>query len=298
MARARSGTIDRRSEATAPRRPTTTTTTTTDGATESVSLTALQSSAGNRALAGALAPGPAVQRLWDTTAAQKANPTGFASLLAKMQGLTPTIGRSRLDKLAAKTDSAPQLEFILSRINVATAERALAAMSGATLHRFVSLAPNPTAFGTALNDVLRLSIDLAPLFAGPTPATFTSITDLINTTKSNQGLISAKGTEIAFSSVTAVSGDGKADEKTAVKNAVASLDAGTLPGVPHGNRDGDLPGIRRAGGYTEHDVAPPPGVTTRGERRLVVSDAKKFVYYTWNHYGKDGTVLPAFIRIR
>jgi guanyl-specific ribonuclease Sa len=262
---------------------------------EEESLLALQGKAGNKAVTTAIdAP---VQR-WDTGAAEKANPSGFATLLSKMQGLTPTIGRSRLEKLAAKTDDARQLSVILGRIPAGEAERCLAVMDGATLEKFVGLAPGPGPFTKAANEVIQFGIDVKAILAAVTPATFQAVLDSIHTAKSAAGLFSSKGTEIAMSSVAGVTGDGKPDEKAKVKAAVEAFDAGNLPGTPHGNRDGDLPGIRRAGGYTEHDVAPPPGVTDRGERRLVVHTAKQFVYYTWNHYGKDGTVLPAFKRIR
>lgn len=94
------------------------------------------------------------------------------------------------------------------------------------------------------------------------------------------------------------------DEERAVLESLTHLDAGTRPpgmqphgwGRPFRNHGGDLPGAPGTGGYREYDVLPPPGITNRGTRRIVVSDTDRSVYYTWTHYGDTGP--PAFVRIR
>ena len=102
-----------------------------------------------------------------------------------------------------------------------------------------------------------------------------------------------------------------ADEEADVVSAMRYLDAGTTPlwlhpqaggrfGRPYRNlptQNGDtLPGIPGSGGYIEYDVAPPVGVTTRGQRRIVQETANGRLYYTNTHYGDMG--LPSFWRIR
>jgi guanyl-specific ribonuclease Sa len=67
-------------------------------------------------------------------------------------------------------------------------------------------------------------------------------------------------------------------------------------GVPHGNNEGNLPGVPGAGGYKEYYVEPLPGATNSGLKRVVVSDADGSAYYTWTHYGDQGE--PAFVQIR
>ncbi|TAM92486.1 MAG: hypothetical protein EPN43_02385 [Jatrophihabitans sp.] len=65
----------------------------------------------------------------------------------------------------------------------------------------------------------------------------------------------------------------------------------------HKNRDGHLPGAADAGGYKEYYVEKKPGSATyHGNRRLVVHNKSKRVYYSWTHYGDNGS--PAFVRIR
>jgi len=148
-----------------------------------------------------------------------------------------------------------------------------------------------------MDELVKFTIDVKDFLAKNPAATLVDLKAQIASAKNTAGLISSKG-EITYTTIAAVVGDGKKDEKTAVATAVQGLDAGTLLGVPYRNNEGDLPGVRRAGGYTEYDVTPPAGTGDRGRRRLVVHNAKQFVYYTWNHFGNDGTTLPAFVRIR
>jgi hypothetical protein len=66
----------------------------------------------------------------------------------------------------------------------------------------------------------------------------------------------------------------------------------------HRNRDGDLPGDKNVRGvYDEYLVKENIGDSSPGKRRLVVHKAKKWVYYTWTHYG-DGGATPAFARVK
>jgi guanyl-specific ribonuclease Sa len=94
-------------------------------------------------------------------------------------------------------------------------------------------------------------------------------------------------------------------EEAAVLATLRNIDAGTKPagalakrwGVPFKNWSGDLPG---PGGpsspYQEYRVAPPPGTSGAGIRRVVVDPNTGDVYYTWTHYGDTGS--PAFVQIR
>jgi hypothetical protein len=89
-------------------------------------------------------------------------------------------------------------------------------------------------------------------------------------------------------------------EKNAVFDTLAHMDAGTVPtdiranrwGIPFGNREGFLP----AGNYREYTVIPDPATTNRGVRRIVKEIDTEATYYTWTHYGNTGN--PPFVRIR
>ena len=100
-------------------------------------------------------------------------------------------------------------------------------------------------------------------------------------------------------------------EEAAVVDAMNHKDAGTNPlwlhpqsngvfGRPYRNlptMNGDaLPGTLGAGGYLEHDVAPPVGVSTRGPRRILQNTTTGELYYANTHYGDAGQ--PSFWRIR
>ncbi|HEY4334007.1 MAG TPA: ribonuclease domain-containing protein [Ilumatobacteraceae bacterium] len=65
--------------------------------------------------------------------------------------------------------------------------------------------------------------------------------------------------------------------------------------APHNNKNGDLPGVKNAGGYLEHDVRSPTEGGA-GTKRLVTDENSKAVYYTNTHYGSTGK--PAFYLIR
>jgi RHS repeat-associated protein len=95
------------------------------------------------------------------------------------------------------------------------------------------------------------------------------------------------------------------DEESAVLNTAAHIDAGTTPtgslatnwGIPFENAEGHLPGGQfSASPYTEYRVAPPPGTSTAGLRRIVLNNATGEMYYTWTHYGTVGS--PPFVQIR
>lgn len=83
------------------------------------------------------------------------------------------------------------------------------------------------------------------------------------------------------------------------------IDAGTVPqggtrlkwGDRFENRLRDLPGGQyHQSPHREYRVAPPPGTSNAGKRRIVVDGSSGAVYYTWTHYGDSGA--PAFVRIR
>ena len=242
-------------------------------------------------------PENVIQRAWDSIAYETQAPSQYAVLLGKMDGLTPSMGKSRLSKLAALTDSPEQLKTLL-QMGTSNLQSYLNSFDASTLMKLMSMSSGPQPFIKLVNDLIKLKVPIKTYLEENPAATLSDVEAQIASAKSTAGLISANGTEIALTSVAAVVGDGKENEKTAVGAAVAALDEGTLRGSSHGNGEGNLPGVRGAGGYTEYDVTPPIGTSGRGERRLVVHNAKKFIYYTWNHYGKDGTVLPAFKRIR
>ncbi|MCX7748962.1 MAG: ribonuclease [Clostridia bacterium] len=94
------------------------------------------------------------------------------------------------------------------------------------------------------------------------------------------------------------------EEEQAISNTLSHIDAGTRPtgptrrkwGTNFRNNRGDLPGVPGAGGYKEYRVAPAPGTSGAGPRRIVTNTAGDEVYYTWTHYGDSGD--PAFVRIR
>ncbi|HJV17977.1 MAG TPA: ribonuclease domain-containing protein, partial [Bacillales bacterium] len=78
-------------------------------------------------------------------------------------------------------------------------------------------------------------------------------------------------------------------EEKALLNTLSHLDKGIKPtgqigkkwGAPFGNKEGHLP----QGNYREYTVAPPPGSTNRGTRRVVQNTDTGALYYTWTHYG-------------
>jgi guanyl-specific ribonuclease Sa len=240
------------------------------------------------------APESVIQREWDLDAYKKDHESEYAALLAKMEGLTPAIGRSRLEKLASKTDNPEQLSFLL-QMGTLKLEDYLKSFDAATLHNLMRVI-GKTEFFSVVDNLVKFKVDIKDYLAKNPQEKLPGIKAQILSAKSTAGLISANGDEIAFTTVTAVVGDGTSNEKTAVEEAVQAMDRGTLVGSPYGNGEGNLPGTRGAGGYTEYDVT--PRTRDRGRRRLVVHDTKGFVYYTWNHYGNDGTTLPAFKRIR
>jgi RHS repeat-associated protein len=97
-----------------------------------------------------------------------------------------------------------------------------------------------------------------------------------------------------------------AEEEAALLQSLQHLDAGTVPtgptatkwGTPFANNEGHLPGQAgaRPTPYSEHRVAPAPGQSGAGARRLVYDRASGRLYYTWTHYGQAGD--PAFLRVR
>jgi hypothetical protein len=95
------------------------------------------------------------------------------------------------------------------------------------------------------------------------------------------------------------------DEEDAVLATLGHIDTGTKPagalakkwGSQFKNYAADLPGPKGAGSpYREYRVAPPPGVSGAGTRRVVVDSRTGAVFYSWTHYGDTGR--PAFVRIR
>ena len=121
--------------------------------------------------------------------------------------------------------------------------------------------------------------------------------------KIKDGLLTEDGRSIRHSSTSDLSGE----ELAAVNATIGVIDGG--PAIilshnsgakfnhPFGNRDGDLPGGRRSGGYTEFYVEKDPNdATYHGSRRLVKHTASGRLYYTSTHYGDNGS--PAFVRIR
>jgi hypothetical protein len=68
--------------------------------------------------------------------------------------------------------------------------------------------------------------------------------------------------------------------------------------VAHGNRDGDLPGVKGAGGYLEYYLrkGDDNAAALSDVCRLVISTSTGDVFHTATHYGRDGS--PAFTHYR
>ena len=249
-------------------------------------------------------PENVIQR-WDSIAYETQNPDNYKSLLGKMNGLTPAIGVNALKNLADLTDSPEQLDILLTRMGTSHLKNYLKSpnINASTLMKLTSKTNQPQAPGfiKLVNDLIKFKVPIETYLENPA-ATLSGVQAQIVSAEASAkmaaGLISANGTEIEFTDVNAVVGDGQKDEKAAVKRAVAALDQGTLLHGYHGNGEGNLPGVSGAGGYKEYYVDPPKGTNGPGARRLVVRDANHFIYYSWNHYGQNGTVLPAFKRIK
>jgi hypothetical protein len=66
-------------------------------------------------------------------------------------------------------------------------------------------------------------------------------------------------------------------------------------GVRHGNAEGNLPGVRGTGGYTEYYVR--PSSPLQNIRRLVKNTANGWVYYSPNHYGSVNDGARPFVKV-
>ena len=113
------------------------------------------------------------------------------------------------------------------------------------------------------------------------------------------GLIAQNGTVIDWMPYGSIRGDGGENEQESLTAAMVKLGKRELVRRDdHVNRDGDLPGPKRVTGvYDEYLVKERKGDKAPGARRLVVHKAKKWVYYTWTHYGDKGA-KPAFVRVK
>lgn len=253
----------------------------------------LQRTAGNAAVCTML------QRRWDPGLVAT-NPA-YSGLPAKMLQILPHTRAARLAKFAAATESPEQLIALLELADADKLERLLPMGSG-NLAALSTLAPTAEGFQKLAFGCLRHRIGAKEAVEADPSLTAADLQKKVDAAQEAAniaaGLVSGKGDPIAWQPASSIVGDGCKDEPAAVAEALAALAGGTSRGTYHGNNSGDLPGVARAGGYTEYDVRPPPGTRDAGRRRLVVSNAKKFVYYTWNHYGNDGTSLPAFKRIQ
>jgi hypothetical protein len=112
------------------------------------------------------------------------------------------------------------------------------------------------------------------------------------------GLKAVNGTTIKWMPADRIAGDGAENEQACLNRAMIALENGTLARRDdHANREGNLPGLRNvAGQYNEYLVERATGTTYPGARRLVRGIANDFVYYTWTHYGEQGS--PAFVRVK
>jgi hypothetical protein len=260
----------------------------------------LQHRAGNRATAEVLRR-PQVQRLgWDSAHASVTGAPLYPKLLAKMEGLLPAIGRSRLQGLANLTDGPGQLWSLLGVFKVGLVEDLLRRVALPAVLKVQALG-SPVA--PTVTGLLKYNVDIAAIFTTKPEATAgdleTSLAAAQLEDKKAKGLIAQNGTEIGMTTAASVSGDKQPGEKTAVAAALKRVDNGGAVRDVHLNLEGNLPGTRGVGNYDEYDVTPPVGVGKPGERRLVIHKTDKFVYYTWNHYGDPrGTVIPCFVRIR
>ncbi|SDO87137.1 hypothetical protein SAMN04515671_2182 [Nakamurella panacisegetis] len=119
-----------------------------------------------------------------------------------------------------------------------------------------------------------------------------------------KGLLAGNGTIIKER--TAASFTTGPGEKDALEDAIAQYRAGSSvtfvghpPGVKwgeaHANRDGDLPGVKGAGGYREYYVQKEVGTAGHGIRRLVVHVSSGRIYYSRNHYGETNDAPPFFL---
>jgi hypothetical protein len=116
-----------------------------------------------------------------------------------------------------------------------------------------------------------------------------------------QGRLSVNLGTIGVQKISKVNGDGKKNEVAAVQETLDAIggvgewngtnafgDAGKW-GAQHGNSEGNLP----PGGYKEYYVRPPGGVGGFGSRRIVIHNRTNAIYYSWTHYGENGS--PAFV---
>jgi hypothetical protein len=121
--------------------------------------------------------------------------------------------------------------------------------------------------------------------------------------KISEGLLTGDGRAIAQKTT----GDFKGDELEAINATLGVIDGGESIRLTHHrgakfgdefkNRDGDLPGVARGGGYLEYYVEKDSSDSTyHGGRRLLKHVSTGRVYYTNTHYGDNGS--PAFVRIR
>ena len=129
-------------------------------------------------------------------------------------------------------------------------------------------------------------------------AGFTAAETQTTTGYATSGLEAANGTKIKWMPAGRIDGDGADNEQACLNRAMSALEKGTLPlRDDHTNREGNLPGLRNTGGqYNEYLVERAEKTSAPGARRLVKSIADGFVYYTWTHYGSEGT--PAFVRVK
>jgi hypothetical protein len=127
------------------------------------------------------------------------------------------------------------------------------------------------------------------------------------------GLVGNNDVRINWQDPAAISGDADTNEQASLTSGLTALLAGSDNAndkdgnkilerrIAHDNRSGHLPGARGVIAYMEYGITPPTGVGWPAKRRLVADTTKPDrsdwpIYYTWTHYGDDGT--PAFVRIQ
>jgi hypothetical protein len=220
--------------------------------------------------------------------------TRFAVIEAQAEGLTNVGRKKTMTTWIAEHKSMAWEDVVASSENVYKAKGGLANLED----RLLSYQKDDAQVAASAK-----SADLAAAKANADAAAAREAAKALRLDRISKGLLAGNGTVIAERKSTDLTGPG---ETAAVQAALQALKDGTaialthpngaLREADHLNRDADLPGAKRSGGYTETYVQKDPASPTyHGSRRLVVHTATGRTYYSWTHYGANGS--PAFVKL-
>jgi len=174
------------------------------------------------------------------------------------------------------------------------------------LIKLSNLADKPTVetFVTDINGKGPVISDIM-VALGKEETVWQTITDLGSVKKQvkiyrmEQGVLGQNDTVINIMDKAAIDGDKADNEQDAVTNALDAEWEETL-GVcvnrgPHRNDNGRLPFKPGVGKYVEWGILSSTGLWP-GARRLVQDTENGHIYYTWTHYGDNGS--PAFVLLK